>query len=53
MEEWALEQEKEATNSDHALIPWELAVGPGVLNELHATSNAVTGWKIEGGACSS
>jgi hypothetical protein len=47
MEDWALEQEKEATNSDHALITWELVVGPGVLNELHTTSNAVTGWKIE------
>jgi hypothetical protein len=47
IEEWALEQDKEVTNSDHALITWELAVGPGARNEQRATSKAVTGWKIE------
>jgi hypothetical protein len=47
MEEWALEGDKDATNSDHALITWELAVGPGAQSESHTTSKVVTGWKIE------
>jgi hypothetical protein len=47
MEEWALEGEKEATNSDHALITWELAAGPGAQRGPHTTSKVVTGWKIE------
>jgi hypothetical protein len=44
--EWALDDDADATESDHRMIVFELALKPG-RDESQATSQVITGWKIE------